>query len=218
MLNRIILWSIENRLVVLVLAALLIVFGIRAAYLSPLDVFPDFAPPQVVIQTEAHGLSTEEVEQLVTIPLETTLNGTTTLETVRSSSIAGLSVVTCIFEAGTDIYRARQLVSEKLQVARQRLPLIADEPQMMPVSTPVGILLKISLTSGKTSMMDLRTLADWTIRPRLLGVPGVSQVVIFGGEVKQYQVLADPIKLKDYGVSLAEVMTAARRANQNAGA
>jgi CzcA family heavy metal efflux pump len=218
MLNRFILWSIENRLVVLVLAALLIVFGIRAAYLSPLDVFPDFAPPQVVIQTEAHGLSAEEVEQLVTIPLETTLNGTTTLETVRSSSIAGLSVVTCIFESGTDIYRARQLVSEKLQVARQRLPLAADEPQMMPISTPVGILLKISLTSGKTSMMDLRTLADWTIRPRLLGAPGVAQVNIFGGEVKQYQVLADPIKLKDYGVSLAEVMTAARRANQNAGA
>jgi CzcA family heavy metal efflux pump len=218
MLNRIILWSIENRLVVLVLAALLIVFGLRAAYLSPLDVFPDFAPPQVVIQTEAQGLSAEEVEQLVTIPLETTLNGTTTLETVRSSSIAGLSVVSCIFEAGTDIYRARQLVSEKLQVARQRLPVAADEPQMMPVSTPVGILLKISLTSGKTSMMDLRTLADWTIRPRLLGVPGVAQVNIFGGEVKQYQVLADPIKLKDYGVSLAEVMTAARRANQNAGA
>jgi CzcA family heavy metal efflux pump len=218
MLNRIILWSIENRLVVLVLAALLIVFGLRAAYLSPLDVFPDFAPPQVVIQTEAQGLSAEEVEQLVTIPLETTLNGTTTLETVRSTSIAGLSVVTCIFEAGTDIYRARQLVSEKLQVARQRLPLAADEPQMTPVSNPVGILLKISLTSGKTSMMDLRTLADWTIRPRLLGVPGVAQVVIFGGEVKQYQVLADPIKLKDYGVSLAEVMTAARRANQNAGA
>jgi CzcA family heavy metal efflux pump len=218
MLNRIILWSIENRLVVLVLAALLIVFGLRAAYLSPLDVFPDFAPPQVVIQTEAQGLSAEEVEQLVTIPLETTLNGTTTLETVRSTSIAGLSVVTCIFEAGTDIYRARQLVSEKLQVARQRLPLAADEPQMTPVSNPVGILLKISLTSSKTSMMDLRTLADWTIRPRLLGVPGVAQVVIFGGEVKQYQVLADPIKLKDYGVSLAEVMTAARRANQNAGA
>jgi Cu(I)/Ag(I) efflux system membrane protein CusA/SilA len=218
MLNRIILWSLQHRTVVLAGAVLLVAFGIRSASESPLDVFPDFAPPQVVIQTEARGLSPEEVEQLVSLPLETALNGTASLETIRSSSIVGLSVVTCIFEAGTDIFRARQLVGEKLQVAMARLPAGIGEPQMMPISSPVGILFKISLTAPKTSLMDLRTLADWTLRPRLLAVPGVAQVTIFGGEVKQYQVIADPAKLADYRVSLNELMTAAARANQNAGA
>jgi len=218
MLNRVILWSLRNRIVVLALAALLVVFGVRTARRAPLDVFPDFAPPQVVIQTEAPGLSTEEVEQLVSLPIETALNGTSDLETIRSSSAVGLSVITCVFEAGTDIFLARQLVNEKLQIARTRLPQGADEPQMMPISPPVGTLLRISLIAGQTSLMDLRTLADWTIRPRLLAVPGVAQIVIFGGEVKQYQVVVDPGKLKDYGVTLQEVMNAARRANQNAGA
>ena len=218
MLNSIILWSLRNRWVVLALGVLLLVFGVRTALQTPLDVFPEFAPPQVVIQTEALGLSAEEVEQLVTLPIETTLNGTSNLETIRSSSVVGLSVVTCIFEAGTDIFRARQLVSEKLQVARARLPQGADEPQMTPISSPVGIILKVSLTSDKTSLMDVRTLADWTIRPRLLAVPGVSQVTVFGGEVKQYQIIVDPAKLKDYGVTLDQVMTAAKQANQNAGA
>jgi CzcA family heavy metal efflux pump len=218
MINQVILWSLHNRLVVLALAALLIVFGVRTARQAPLDVFPDFAPPQVIIQTEAPGLSPEEVEQLISLPLESALNGTSDLETIRSSSAVGLSVITCIFEAETDIFRARQLVSEKLQVARSRLPEIANEPQMMPISPPVGTLLRISLTSEKTSPMDLRTLADWTLRPRVLAVPGVSQVTIFGGEAKQYQVIADPARLKDYKVTLAEVMRAAQRANQNAGA
>ncbi|HEV3217324.1 MAG TPA: efflux RND transporter permease subunit, partial [Vicinamibacterales bacterium] len=218
MLNRIILWSLQHCVVVLVGAALVIVFGIRSASESPLDVFPDFAPPQVVIQTEARGLSPEEVEQLVSLPLETALNGTASLEAIRSSSIVSLSVVTCIFQSGTDIFRARQLVGEKLQVAMARLPAGIGEPQMMPISSPVGILFKISLTAPKTSLMELRTLADWTLRPRLLAVPGVAQVTIFGGEVKQYQVIADPARLADYRVSLNELMTAAARANQNAGA
>src|SRR2546426_1880220 len=218
MLNQVILWSLRNRLVVLALGVLLIVFGVRTASQAPLDVFPDFAPPQVIIQTEAPGLSPEEVEQLVSLPLESALNGTSDLETIRSSSAVGLSVVTCVFEAGTDIFRARQLVSEKLQLARARLPEVANEPQMMAISPPVGTLLRISLTSEKTSPMDLRTLADWTLRPRLLAVPGVSQVTIFGGEAKQYQVIVDPAKLKDYRLTLAEVMRAAQRANQNAGA
>ena len=218
MLNRVILWSLQNRLVMLALAFLLFVFGVRSAMQVPLDVFPDFAPPQVVIQSEAPGLSAEEVEQLVTLPLETQLNGTAELDTIRSSSIVGLSVITCVFQAGTDIFRARQLVAEKLQLASAHLPATAGQPQMMPISSSVGIILKISLTSGKTSLMDLRTLADWTIRPRLLAVPGVSQVTTFGGEVKQYQVIPDPVKLKDYGVTLAELTTAARHANENAGA
>ncbi|HJZ80472.1 MAG TPA: efflux RND transporter permease subunit, partial [Pyrinomonadaceae bacterium] len=200
MLNRIIRWSVSNRLVVIVLAALLIVFGARTAGRAPLDVFPDFAPPQVVIQAEAPGFSTEEVEQLVTLPLETALNGTSNLATIRSSSTAGLAVITCVFEEGMNIFLARQLVSEKLQIAR--LPDGANEPRMMPISPPVGTLLRISLTANETSLMDLRTFADWTIRPRLLAVPGVAQVTIFGGEVKQYQVIVDPAKLKDYDVTL----------------
>jgi CzcA family heavy metal efflux pump len=218
MLNRVILWSLENRVVVFGLALLLFVFGIYSTVQAPLDVFPDFAPPQVVLQTEAPGMSAEEVEQLVTLPLETQLNGTAQLETIRSSSIVGLSVITCVFQPGTDIFRARQLVSEKLQLASTHLPATAGPPQMMPIISNVGIILKISLTSDKTSLRDLRTLADWTIRPRLLAVPGVAQVTTFGGEVKQYQVIPDPVKLKDYGVTLSEVMAAARRANQNAGA
>ena len=216
MLNRIILWSLRNRLIVLLLGILLIVFGVQAVRTSPLDVFPDFAPPQVIIQTESLGLSPEEVEQLVSLPLENALNGTASLETIRSSSIAGLSVVTCVFENGTDIFRARQLVAEKLQLVRSRLPEGVSDPQMMPLSSPVGILMKLSLTSDKTSPMDLRTLADWTIRPRLLSVPGVAQVTIFGGGVKQYQVIVDPGELQAHHLSLGDVMTAAARANQNA--
>jgi CzcA family heavy metal efflux pump len=218
MLNRIILWSLRNRVVVLAVATLLIVFGAGAAKDAPLDVFPDFAPPQVVIQVEAPGFSAEEVEQLVALPLETALNGASNLEIIRSSSAAWLAAIICTFAERTDIFRARQLVGEKLQIARSRLPEGANEPQMTPISPPVGTLLRVSLTASKTSMMDLRTLADWTIRPRLLSVAGVSQVTIFGGEVKQYQVTVDPAKLKDYGVTLGEVMSAARRANQNAGA
>src|SRR5262247_3102953 len=189
MLNRIILWSLQNRFVMLILALLLFVFGVRAALQVPLDVFPEFAPPQVVIQTEAPGLSAEEVEHLVTLPLETQLNGTAELDTIRSSSIVGLSVITCVFQADTDIFRARQLVTEKLQLASAHLPPTAGQPQMTPISASAGVLLKISLTSDKTSLMDLRTIADWTIRPRLLAVPGVAQVTTSGGEVKQYQVI-----------------------------
>ncbi len=218
MLNKIILWSLHNRLVVLILAVLLVIVGLRTALQAPLDVFPDFAPPQVIIQTEAASLSAEEVEQLVTLPIEYALNGTSELATIRSSSAVGLSVITCVFEDGTDIFRARQLVNEKLQLAIPRLPPGAEVPQMMPISPPVGIIVKMSLRSDKTSLMALRTLADWDFRPRLLAVPGVAQVTIFGGEVKQYQVVVDPAKLKDFGVSLQDVMTAARRANQNAAA
>ncbi len=218
MLNSLILWSLENRLVVVILACLLIVFGVRAALRAPLDVFPDFAPPQVVIQIEAASLSPEEVEQTVTIPIESSINGTSNLETIRSSSTTGLSVITCIFDSGTDIFRARQIVSEKLQLALPRLPPGVREPQMMPISPPVGIILKMSLRSEKTSLMDLRTLADWTLRPRLLAVPGVAQVTIFGGEVQQYHVIVDPARLKDFGITLQQVLTATRRANQNAGA
>ncbi len=218
MLNHVILWSLRNRVVVLAIATLLLAFGVRQAMRTPLDVFPDFAPPQVVIQTEAPGFSATEVEQLISLPLETAINGTSRLDTLRSSSIAGLSVVTCVFTEGTDIFRARQLVTEKLQLARTRLPQGANEPQMAPISSPIGTLFKISMTGRTTSLMDLRTLADWTIRQRLLAVAGVSQVVILGGEVKQYQIVVDPDKLRNYDLTLAQVLTAAGQANQNASA
>ena len=218
MLNHVILWSLRNRLVVLSLATLLLVFGVRQGIRMPLDVFPEFAPPQVVIQTEAPGFSATEVEQLITLPLETSLNGTSQLDALRSSSIPGLSVLTCIFAAGTDIFRARQLVAERLQLARAVLPPAGNNPQMMPISSPIGILFKIGMTSRTTSVMDVRTLADWTVRQRLLAIPGVSQVTIMGGEVKQYQVIADPAKLKSHDLTLAQTMAAAGQASQNASA
>src|SRR5437773_7482697 len=161
MLKAIVELSLRFRGTVIALAFVVTGYGLYVASHAKRDVFPDFAPPQVIIQTEAPGLSPEEVEQLVSLPLESALNGTSDLETIRSSSAVGLSVVTCVFEAGTDIFRARQLVSEKLQLARARLPEVANEPQMMAISPPVGTLLRISLTSEKTSPMDLRTLADW---------------------------------------------------------
>jgi CzcA family heavy metal efflux pump len=218
MITRIISWSLHNRIVVLAAAALLIVLGIHTAQRSPLDVFPEFAPPQIVIQTEVPGFSPEEVESLVTVPLENGLLGTSHLSTIRSSSDVGLSVITCIFEPDTEIFRARQLVAEKLQLAMQQLPEGAHEPEMTPLSSPIGIILRMNLTSQKTSLMDLRTLADWTIRPRLLAVSGVAQVIVMGGEAKQYQVIVDPQKLNDYQVTLEQVIAAAQGANWTAGA
>ncbi len=218
MLDHVILWSLRNRIVVLLLAGLLIIFGFRAAVNAPLDVFPDFAPPQVIIQTEAPGFSSLEVEQQVTLPLENSLNGTSQLASVRSASSTGLSVITCTFEDDVEIFRARQLVTEKLNLVSGHLPAGVEEPQISPISPPVGIVMKMSLTSRSVSPMELRSLADWTIRPRLLGVPGVSQVTIFGGEVKQYQVIVKPERLRDYGLSLNDVRAAAARANENAAA
>ncbi|MGH9432446.1 MAG: efflux RND transporter permease subunit [Terriglobia bacterium] len=218
MLDRIIGWSLRNRAVVLTLAVLLVVFGIYSAETSPLDVFPKFAPPRVVIRTEAPGFSPEEVESLVTVPIEYALNGMSDLQTLRSSSWVGLSGVTAIFQPGTDIFRARQLVGERLQLVQKQLPQGVSEPEMKPIVAAVGIIDHLALTAPHTSMMELRTFADWTIRPRLLGTPGVAQVVITGGEQKQYQVIVDPIKLKDYGVTLSQVMQAAKLSNQNAGA
>ena len=218
MLDHVILWSLRNRIVVLLLACLLIIFGIRAAINAPLDVFPDFAPPQVVIQTEAPGFSSVEVEQQVTLPLENSLNGTSRLANIRSSSSTGLSVITCTFEDDIEIFRARQLVTEKLNLVSAHLPPGVEEPQISPISPPVGIILKISLTSSSVSPMEMRSIADWTIRPRLLGVRGVSQVTIFGGEVKQYQVLVRPDRLSEYGLSLSDVRAAAAGANENSAA
>ncbi|HEY7547545.1 MAG TPA: efflux RND transporter permease subunit, partial [Blastocatellia bacterium] len=218
MLNRIIHWSLENRVIVLVAAALMIIFSIRSAQQAPLDVFPDFAPPQVIVQTDAPGFSPEEVEGLITTPLESALNGTSQLTDIRSQSSAGISVITCTFEQGTDLFRARQLVTEKLALARAHLPAEAHEPQMTPIQAPVGMVIKMTLTSDKISPFELRDIADWIIKPRLLAVPGMSQVLIIGGEIKQYQVIVSPERLRDYNLTLDEVMSAAAGSNRSAGA
>jgi CzcA family heavy metal efflux pump len=182
----------------------------------PLDVFPAFAPPQVEIQTEAPGLAPEEVESLVTRPIESAINGTPGVETVRSSSAIGISVVKVIFGWDTEIYRARQLVQERLQLALSLLPQGVEPPQISPISSPLGAAIKYAFTSETTPLMEVRRIVDWQVKNRLLAVPGVTQVVIFGGDVRQYQVLVDPDKLKAFNVSLQEVAEATEKANVNA--
>src|SRR5580765_8512567 len=186
MLNKIIQWSIKNRLIVLVLAAALLIYGGVLAVRSPVDVFPDLTAPTVTILTESHGLAPEEVESLVSLPIEAAMNGTAGVFRVRSTSAVGISIVFAEFNFGTDIYRARQLVTEKLQ--QVRLPVGISPPVLGPISSTMGEIMLISLTSQKTSAMELRSITDWLVRPRLLGVPGVSQVTIIGGERKQFQV------------------------------
>jgi CzcA family heavy metal efflux pump len=201
----------------MIAGVVLLIYGIVVATRIPIDVFPDFAPIQVVVLTEAPGFAPEEVESLITLPLESAVNGTANVKVVRSISTIGLSVITIVFEDGTNIFTARQLVAEKLQSARARLPAGVRSPVLAPISTIVGDILKIGLVSnGPTTAMELRTLADWTLRLRLLALPGVSNVVTYGGEVRQYQVLVDPNKLKTYNVSLEQVITAARESNANA--
>lgn len=216
MLNKIIHFSLHNRLVVLVAAVLLLVGGTYIAFHTEVDVFPDLNAPTVVIMTEANGMAAEEVEQLVTFPVETAVNGATNVRRVRSSSTNGFSVVWVEFDWDTDIYLARQIVSEKLSIVSEELPGNVGKPTLGPQSSILGELLIIGLTSDSTSMLDLRTIADWTIRPRLLSTGGVAQVAVLGGDIKEYQVLLDPARMKHYGISLDEVMTVTRAMNQNA--
>lgn len=216
MLNRIIQFSLDNRLIVLTAAALLMLMGTYTASRMEVDVFPDLTAPTVVVLTEAHGMAPEEVERLVTFPVETAVNGSGNVRRVRSSSSAGISIVWVEFEWGTDIYRARQTVSEKLGIVSNQLPLGVSAPVMAPQSSIMGEIMLISVTGTKTSMMDVRTITDWNIRPRLLSIGGVSQVVVIGGEFKQYQILASPQKMGYYNVSLNELLKAAQQANKNA--
>ena len=218
MLNRLICFSLEYRLVVLLMAVVLLVAGAYSIREAPWDVFPEFAPPQIVVQTEAPGLSTEEVEQLVTIPVESAMNGVSRIQTLRSSSVPGLSVVKAIFEEGTDILDARQLVGERLNEVATQLPQIAATPRMTPLAASTSRLLMVGLTSEHVSLMELRTIADWTFRRRLQAVRGVAHVEVFGGEVKQYQVLVNPDDLRQYSVSLNEVLLAAQNATGFGGA
>lgn len=216
MLNTIVKWSIAQRWLVVIASILIALFGLRTITQMPLDVFPAFAPPQVEIQTEAAGLAPEEVEALVSLPIESAINGTPGVTTVRSSSAVGISVVRVIFNWGTDIYQARQLVTERLQQAQSKLPSGVETPQISPISSPIGTVIKYAFTSDNVSLMEVRRLVDWQVTNRLLAVPGVTQIVVFGGDVRQYQVLVNPQKLQAYNVSLADITKATQGANVNA--
>lgn len=216
MLNAILKWSIAQRWLVVLAALLITVLGLRTLAQMPLDVFPSFAPPQVEIQTEAPGLAPEEVESLVTLPIESAINGTPGVTTVRSSSAVSISVVRVIFEWGTDVYQARQLVTERLQQAESKLPEGVETPQISPISSPIGTVVKYAFTSPNVPLMEVRRLVDWQVTNRLLGVPGVTQVVVFGGDLRQYQVLVDPQKLQAFNVSLEDVTEAVAASNANA--
>ncbi len=215
MLNKIIRFSLQNRLLVLIAAVLLFVGGLYMTYNTEVDVFPDLNAPTVVVMTEAGGMAAEEVEQLVTFPIETAVNGATGVRRVRSSSTTGFSVVWVEFDWDTDIYLARQIVSEKLATVSESLPDGAGNPTLGPQSSILGELLIVGLTADSTSMLDLRTLADWVIRPRLLSTGGVAQVSVLGGDIKEYQILLHPERMKHYDVTLAEVMDVTRNMNAN---
>ena len=215
MLNKIIKFSLNNRLVVLVGALLLLIAGTYTAMTMEVDVFPDLNAPTVVVMTEAKGMAPEEVERIVTFPIETSVNGATGVRRVRSSSTTGFSVVWVEFDWGTDIYRARQIVSEKLTQIGDEMPSNVGKPTLGPQSSILGEMMIIGLTSEETSLMDLRTIADWTIRPRLLSTGGVAQVTVLGGDIKEYQILVNPDRMRRYNVSLTEIMEATNSMNQN---
>ena len=216
MLNLIIKFSLNNRILVIAASIILLITGIYTATRMEVDVFPDLTAPTVVVLTEAHGMAPEEVERLVTFPVETAVNGAGNVRRVRSSSSAGISIVWVEFEWGTDIYRARQIVNEKISVVSNQLPLEVSAPVMAPQSSIMGEIMLISVTGTATDKMQTRTIADWNIRPLLLSIGGVSQVVVIGGEYKQFQILASPQKMSYYNVSLTELLEASEQANQNA--
>ena len=203
-------FCLRFRGVVIALACVVLGYGIEVARSAKLDVFPEFVPPQVVIQTEAPGLAAEQVEMLVTTPVEAAVSGLGQLTALRSESIQGLSVVTVVFEEGTDVYHDRQLLAERLAGLSSRLPLGVHAPTMSALTSSTMDLLKIGLVSDRLSPMALRTFADWTLRPRLLAISGVAQVTVFGGEVRQLQIQVQPDRLLGHGLALADVLAAAR--------
>lgn len=216
MLNKILTISLQNRLLILLSAVALSVLGIYFARTMNVDVFPDLTAPTVTILTEAHGMESEEVEKLVTYQLETALNGSPNVRRIRSSSAAGISIVWVEFDWGTDIYRARQIVNERIPMVRENLPEGIGAPTMAPISSIMGEIMLLGITSEKLSPMELRTLSDWTIRPRLKAIGGIANVVVIGGDYKQYQVFGDPEKMKHYGVSFKELVDHVKEANVNA--
>ncbi len=217
MLNAIIRFALRQRLLVAATAIFLVIYGSWQIFQLPIDVFPNLNRPRVTVMTEAHGMAPEEVETLITFPLETALNGATGVQAVRTASGVGLSVVWVEFDWGTDIYNDRQIVAERIALVADRLPPDVT-PQLAPISSVMGQIMIIGMWSddGKTAPKQLRTLADWVVRQRLLTIPGVSQVFVMGGDRKQFQVLVDPDKLLAYGVTLHEVKTAVQRSNRNA--
>ena len=216
MLNKIISFSLHNRPVILFFSVLLMIVGMWTASKMEVDVFPDLNAPTVVVMTEAQGMASEEVERLVTFPIETAVNGATDVRRVRSSSTTGFSVVWVEFEWGTDIYRDRQIVSEKLATIGDALPSGVGQPTLGPQSSILGEVMFIGLTADSTSLGDLRTLADWTVRPQLLSTGGVAQVTVMGGDLMEYQIRLHPERMRHYGVTLTQVMDATRNMNRNA--
>lgn len=215
MFNRLIAWALHNRLIVLTITLVLFIAGIFTLQRMPVDVFPEFAPPQVVIQTEAPGMAPQDVESLITYPVESAINGSPGVVTVRSATSVGLSTITVVFAAGTDIYLDRQLINERLQDVLSRLPSTAKPPVMLPVTSAVSWLVKYALVSDSLSPQELRTLSDWEIRPRLLALGGIASVVSIGGEVKQYQVRINPVRMQAYNISLEDLRRALQNANTN---
>src|SRR5947207_7669842 len=218
MLRRIVELSLRFRGVVIALACLSVGYGLFVAAHAKLDVFPEFVQPQVTVQTEAPGLASEQVEVLVTRPVENALNGVGNLQSIRSESIQGLAVITAVFKEGTDIFIARQMLAEKLAGLAGELPAGVKSPKMSPLTSSAMDLLKFGLLSDTLSPMALRTFADWTVRPRLLAVPGVAKVTVFGGEVRQLQIQARPDRLLAFDLALQDVLNAAREATGVRGA
>lgn len=216
MLDRIIQLSLSNRLLVLSFFALVMTTGAYIAFEMDVDVFPDLTAPTVTVLTESHGMATEEVERLVTYPLESALNGAPNIRRIRSSSAMGVSIVWAEFEWGTDIYKARQIVAEKLATVEGKLPEGVGSPTLAPISSIMGEIMLMSLRSDSLSPMELRTIADWSIRPQLLAIGGVAQVITIGGGYKQYEVAVDPQKMKYFSVSLTELEESVAAATQNA--
>lgn len=215
MLNNIIRFSLNNKYLILLGSALLVVFGMRTASNMDVDVFPDLTAPTVVVMTDAHGMASEEVERLVTFPIETAMNGATDVRRVRSASMQGFSFVWIEFDWGTDIFKARQIVSEKLISVSSQMPLGIGQPALAPQSSVMGEIFFIGMQADSTSMMDLRTMAEWNVKPLILATGGVSQVTIIGGDYKQYQVLANPQKMKYYQVSMTELADVCKGISQN---
>ena len=212
--DKIIRFSLQNRLIVLLGAVLVLFGGIISYHKMDIDGFPDLTAPTVVVMTDAHGMAAEEVERLVTFPIETAVNGATNVRRVRSNSTNGFSFVWVEFDWGQDVFKARQIVSEKMVSLSESLPE-GITPTLAPQSSIMGEIMFLSMQADSTSMMDLRTLAEWVVKPAILGTGGVSQVTILGGDYKQYQILADPQRMERYGVTMDELESVGRSFSSN---
>ena len=217
MMSALVRFSIRFHGVIIGLACLMVLYGIYSLTRSNLDVFPEFSPTQIIIQTESPGLSAELVESLVSQPIETSIAGSVGVASMRSQSIPGLSIVTVIFHENSDIYRDRQIVAERLSTLNNQIPR-GITPNITPLTSSASTVLGFGVTSKKRSLMELRTLVDWTITPHLLAIPGVADVNVFGGEVRQFQVQINPEKLKRYNLSITDVVNAAQKATSVSGA